>query len=91
MWGQNWVHLFTMMCPFPNKTIPDVTSEMKKRSWTNVDLLKQAEEFFVSIGTNTTQIYLIVENIFCNKLSRYKVKYNSSRDVVSLSNIYNKQ
>ena len=50
MWGQNWNHLYKLFVPYPNKTIPDVTKEMKKKGWKNIDLLKLAESFFVSIG-----------------------------------------
>lgn len=51
MWAQNWGHLYNMLEPFPKKTVPDVTKEMKKKKWKKKDVLKKAEEFFVSIGT----------------------------------------
>lgn len=50
MWGQNWVHLFDKMVPFPNKTIPDVTKTMRDKGWNATNLLKLAESFFTSIG-----------------------------------------
>lgn len=53
MWGQNWNHLYKLFVPYPNKTIPDVTNEMKSKGWENRDLLKLAESFFVSIGRLT--------------------------------------
>ena len=52
MWSQNWGHLYDMLEPFPKKTVPDVTKEMKKMKWKKKDVLKKAEEFFVSIGMN---------------------------------------
>lgn len=50
MWGQNWNHLYKLFVPYPNKTIPDVTNEMRQKGWNNTDLLKLAESFFVSLG-----------------------------------------
>lgn len=50
MWAQNWGHLYEMLEPFPSKTVPDVTKQMKDKGWTKTKILKKAEEFFVSIG-----------------------------------------
>lgn len=46
MWGQNWSHLYKLLVAYPNKTIPDVTMEMRNKQWKNVDLLKLSESFF---------------------------------------------
>ncbi|XP_012555870.1 angiotensin-converting enzyme [Hydra vulgaris] len=81
MWGQNWVHLFSMMCPFPNKTIPDVTGEMKKRSWTNIDLLKQAEEFFVSIGLDKMPESFYNRSLISKQQGKKSVCHPSSWDL----------
>ena len=50
MWGQNWGHLYNLFVPYPNKTIPDTTAQMKEKGYKNMDLLKLAESFFVSLG-----------------------------------------
>lgn len=62
MWGQNWSHLYKMFVPYANKTIPDVTTEMRNKNWKNIDLLKLSESFFVSIGKPLCFIPLKIEN-----------------------------
>ena len=39
-----------MLEPFPEETVPDVSGTMKSKKWKKKDVLKKAEEFFVSIG-----------------------------------------
>ncbi|XP_077483440.1 angiotensin-converting enzyme-like [Amblyomma americanum] len=48
--SQSWAPLAEATQPFPNKAAPDVTSAMREKKMSVIDMFKLAEEFFTSLG-----------------------------------------
>lgn len=48
MWGQDWSPLITLFVPFTEQL--DLDSRMKKKMWTISDMVREAEDFYVSLG-----------------------------------------
>lgn len=81
MWAQNWGHLYKMLTPFPKKTVPDVTSEMKKQKYKKKTVLKKAEEFFVSIGLDEMPKTFYTKSLFTKKKGKKSVCHPSAWDI----------
>jgi len=81
MWGQNWSHLYKMFVPYANKTIPDVTSEMRNKKWKNIDLLKLSESFFVSIGLDKMPESFFEKSLYEKENGKKPVCHPSSWDL----------
>lgn len=81
MWGQNWSHLYKMFVPYANKTIPDVTTEMRNKNWKNIDLLKLSESFFVSIGLDKMPESFFEKSLYEKENGKKPVCHPSSWDL----------
>uniref|UniRef100_A0A8C5US41 Angiotensin-converting enzyme n=1 Tax=Microcebus murinus TaxID=30608 RepID=A0A8C5US41_MICMU len=56
MWGRFWTNLYSLTVPFEQKPNIDVTDAMVNQAWDANRILKEAENFFVSVGLpNMTQ------------------------------------
>ncbi|KAM0736170.1 Angiotensin-converting enzyme [Formica fusca] len=50
IWGQSWSNLLDVTLPYPGKTYPDVTPEMQAQGYTPIDMIRVAEEFYLSLN-----------------------------------------
>ncbi|XP_077271892.1 angiotensin-converting enzyme Ance-3 [Temnothorax americanus] len=50
IWGQSWTNLLDVTLPYPGKTYPDVTQEMRAQGYTPIDMIRVAEEFYLSLN-----------------------------------------
>ncbi|XP_066918700.1 angiotensin-converting enzyme-like [Clytia hemisphaerica] len=81
MWAQNWGHLYSILEPFPEETVPDVTNTMKKKKWKKKDVLKKAEEFFVSIGLESMPDTFYTKSLFKKEDGKKSVCHPSAWDI----------
>lgn len=47
MWSQNWELYHNLILPFSEV---DLEANLKKQNWTKIDMVKRAEDFYVSLG-----------------------------------------
>ncbi|EFN73268.1 Angiotensin-converting enzyme, partial [Camponotus floridanus] len=50
IWAQSWSNLLDVTLPYPGKTYPDVTPEMQAQGYTPIDMIRVAEEFYLSLN-----------------------------------------
>ncbi|XP_020294952.1 angiotensin-converting enzyme [Pseudomyrmex gracilis] len=50
IWGQSWTNLLDVTLPYPGKIYPDVTQEMQAQGYTPIDMIRVAEEFYLSLN-----------------------------------------
>ncbi|KAH8378413.1 hypothetical protein KR093_011246, partial [Drosophila rubida] len=50
MWAQQWSEVASLVTPFPDKPLVDVTSEMVKQGYTPLKMFQMADDFFVSMN-----------------------------------------
>ncbi|XP_011700493.1 PREDICTED: angiotensin-converting enzyme [Wasmannia auropunctata] len=50
IWAQSWTNLLDVTLPYPGKTYPDVTQEMRAQGYTPIDMIRVAEEFYLSLN-----------------------------------------
>lgn len=48
MWGQDWSPLIKLFVPFNEQL--DLDGKMKKKKWNISDMVREAEDFYVSLG-----------------------------------------
>lgn len=48
MWGQDWSPLIKLFVP--NNQQLDLDSKMKRKLWSITDMVREAEDFYVSLG-----------------------------------------
>ncbi|XP_075996407.1 angiotensin-converting enzyme 2 [Genypterus blacodes] len=59
MWGRFWTNLYALSVPYPHKEDIDVSKTMVAKGWTERQLFKEAEAFFMSVG-----LYKMNENFW---------------------------
>lgn len=50
MWAQTWENIMDVADPFPDKSEIDVTTKMKEKNMTILEMFQVSEEFFTSLG-----------------------------------------
>uniref|UniRef100_A0A8D9AJK0 Angiotensin-converting enzyme n=1 Tax=Cacopsylla melanoneura TaxID=428564 RepID=A0A8D9AJK0_9HEMI len=50
MWAQTWNNIYDLVVPYPEKSKPDVTAELKRQGYTVNKMFRTAEEFFTSLN-----------------------------------------
>lgn len=50
IWGQSWSNLLDVTLPYPGKTYPDATHDMRAQGYAPIDMIRVAEEFYVSLN-----------------------------------------
>lgn len=48
MWGQDWSSLINLFVP--SNAQLDLTGKMKKKMWSISDMVREAEDFYISLG-----------------------------------------
>lgn len=48
MWGQDWSPLIKLFVPYTDQL--NLDGRMKKKMWTISDMVREAEDFYVSLG-----------------------------------------
>lgn len=74
MWGRFWTNLYSLSIPYPDKPDIDVSKTMVDKGWTEIQLFKEAEKFFVSVG-----LYDMLPNFWTKSMF---VKPSDGRQVV---------
>ncbi|XP_040895328.1 angiotensin-converting enzyme 2 [Toxotes jaculatrix] len=74
MWGRFWTNLYPLSVPYPAKPDIDVSKTMVEKGWSELQLFKEAEKFFMSVG-----LYEMFENFWNNSML---VKPEDGRNVV---------
>uniref|UniRef100_UPI0037E8EB63 angiotensin-converting enzyme 2 n=1 Tax=Semicossyphus pulcher TaxID=241346 RepID=UPI0037E8EB63 len=74
MWGRFWTNLYSLSTPYPAKQDIDVSNTMVEKGWTEEQLFKEAEKFFMSVG-----LYQMFPNFWDNSML---TKPNDGRKVV---------
>ncbi|KAM7405919.1 hypothetical protein PAMP_000332 [Pampus punctatissimus] len=74
MWGRFWTNLYPLSTPYPDKEDIDVSKTMVEKGWTELQLFKEAEKFFMSVG-----LYEMFDNFWNNSML---VKPDDGRKVV---------
>uniref|UniRef100_G3PQP4 Angiotensin-converting enzyme n=1 Tax=Gasterosteus aculeatus aculeatus TaxID=481459 RepID=G3PQP4_GASAC len=63
MWGRFWTNLYPLSVPYPNKPDIDVSQAMVNQNWTELQIFKEAEKFFKSVG-----LYEMLPNFWDNSM-----------------------
>ncbi|KAI3376947.1 hypothetical protein L3Q82_000183 [Scortum barcoo] len=63
MWGRFWTNLYPLSMPYPDKVDIDVSKTMVEKGWTEIQLFKEAEKFFMSVG-----LYEMFPNFWTNSM-----------------------
>ncbi|XP_056134356.1 angiotensin-converting enzyme 2 [Lampris incognitus] len=63
MWGRFWTNLYPLSIPYPDKPDIDVSKTMVEQGWTETQLFKEAEVFFMSVG-----LYKMFDNFWNNSM-----------------------
>ncbi|XP_051859054.1 angiotensin-converting enzyme-like [Drosophila albomicans] len=50
MWAQKWSNIASLVTPFPDKPLVDVTSEMINQGYTPLKMFQMADDFFTSMN-----------------------------------------
>ncbi|XP_034098213.1 angiotensin-converting enzyme-like [Drosophila albomicans] len=50
MWAQQWSNIASLVTPFPDKPLVDVTSEMINQGYTPLKMFQMADDFFTSMN-----------------------------------------
>nr|XP_046247820.1 angiotensin-converting enzyme 2 isoform X2 [Scatophagus argus] len=74
MWGRFWTNLYSLSVPYPEKTDIDVSKTMVEKGWSEIQLFKEAEKFFMSVD-----LYEMFPNFWSNSML---VKPDDGRKVV---------
>ncbi|KAM7424399.1 hypothetical protein PAMA_000645 [Pampus argenteus] len=74
MWGRFWTNLYPLSIPYPEKEDIDVSKTMVEKGWKELQLFKEAETFFMSVG-----LYEMFDNFWNNSML---VKPDDGRNVV---------
>ncbi|KAF7656047.1 hypothetical protein LDENG_00046830 [Lucifuga dentata] len=74
MWGRFWTNLYSLSVPYPDKPNIDVSKTMVEKGWNEIQLFKEAEKFFMSVG-----LYKMFDNFWTNSML---VKPDDGRKVV---------
>lgn len=56
MWGQSWDHLFSLVKPYPNASLINVTQSLKDQGYTPLKMFQKADEFYQSLGLESSAI-----------------------------------
>ncbi|XP_037339303.2 angiotensin-converting enzyme 2 [Pungitius pungitius] len=74
MWGRFWTNLYPLSVPYPEKPDIDVSQAMVNQNWTELQIFKEAENFFKSVD-----LYEMFPNFWTNSML---VKPEGERKVV---------
>ncbi|XP_042264192.1 angiotensin-converting enzyme 2 [Thunnus maccoyii] len=74
MWGRFWNNLYPLSIPYPDKPDIDVSKAMVEKGWKEIQLFKEAEKFFMSVG-----LYKMFDNFWNDSMF---VKPEDGRKVV---------
>ncbi|KAM8895228.1 angiotensin-converting enzyme 2 isoform 2-T2 [Spinachia spinachia] len=74
MWGRFWTNLYPLSVPYPDKPDIDVSQAMVNQNWTELQIFKEAEKFFMSV-----ELYEMLPNFWTGSML---VKPEDGRKVV---------
>uniref|UniRef100_A0A3Q0R8E8 Angiotensin-converting enzyme n=1 Tax=Amphilophus citrinellus TaxID=61819 RepID=A0A3Q0R8E8_AMPCI len=66
MWGRFWTNLYSLTVPYPDKPDIDVSQAMVEKGWKELQLFKEAEKFFMSVG-----LYKMFDNFWEDSMFVY--------------------
>ncbi|KAF5307920.1 hypothetical protein FQR65_LT06487 [Abscondita terminalis] len=79
MWAQNWMHISHLVLPFLNATDIDVTSSLRKRGYTPLQMFQTADKFYQSLGLDPTNMsYNVTAGAMIEKPSDRNVMCHAS-------------
>lgn len=60
MWGRFWSNLNSIAQPYPDKDLVDPTDEMHRQNYTVERMFSMADDFFMSMGLEVSEIYGLI-------------------------------
>ena len=81
MWAQDWTNLYPLVEPYKNQSSLDVTSELKRQSYTPERIVKLGESFFTSMGLDPLPQTFWQRSQFTHPRDRDVVCHASAWDV----------
>lgn len=81
MWSQQWGNIYDLVEPFPGQGAPDITKALVKKKYDEVQMVKRAEAFFVSLGLDELPKTFWERSLFKKPADRDVVCHASAWDV----------
>jgi len=81
MWAQSWDNIYDLMVPYPHRSSVDVTPTMKVIGLTPLEMVKMAEDFFISINLTEMPPEFWKNSIFIKPTDRDIICHASAWDM----------
>ena len=75
MWSQDWSNIYDLLEPFPDATSTDLTELLVKNNYTVVEMFKESERFFTSLG-----LFNMTEEFWTNSMIEKPVENDREVD-----------
>lgn len=81
MWGQDWANIYDLVAPKEIKASYDLTGIIEQRGMTEKDMVKSAEDFFISLGMGKLPESFWSRSQFVKPQDRDVVCHASAEDI----------
>ena len=80
LWAQEWNNIYPLVEPYPGQKLPDVTAALVAKKYDSQKMVKQAENFFVSLGFEPLPTTFWTRSMFTRPRDREVICHASASD-----------